>query len=402
MVVVVGVALVSWAGPAASAFWSTMSSGNYAAAKADTVAGGATPTTAVSGGSVTVSWAATTTSAGRPVTGYSIARSTAAVGGTKVQAAGSCAGTVSGVTCTDTNVPTGTWYYSVTPSLSLWQGTEGSRSAATAVDTTPPVAPVVTAPAYVNSNNVTSVPVSGTAEAGSSVALTVTDTGAAHTLTQTVTANGSGNWTASPLNLSAFAAGTITYSARATDGFGNTGPAGTATSTKDVSVPTVSGVTLNNGPGSNKAGKIEPADFVTLTFSEALSANTICSAWTDNATTQTQNGDNQVTVAISSTNVLTVTSTGCPVLRIGNVALGNNYYSSGTLTYKGTGPNASVLQWNPTAKTLTVTLGALATGSPSSGTMQTAAASFTPVSGLTDIAGNGLSTTATQGTASRF
>src|SRR4029453_10758344 len=227
-------------------------------------------------------------------------------------------------------------YYTVTPSLSQWQGAESTRSGPTAVDTTPPAAPTVATPTYVNLGNGTTVPVSGTAEAGSSVALTVTDTGAAHSQTQTVTANAAGNWTAVPLNLAAFDAGTINYSARATDAAGNTGLPGTATSTKDVIRPAVTAVQLNNGPGGNKAGKVEALDTVTVTFSEALRANSICSAWTDNTTTQTQGADNQVTVTVSSSNVLTVSSTGCPVIRVGSIALGASYYSSGTLTFKGT------------------------------------------------------------------
>jgi hypothetical protein len=73
LVIVLGIHLVSWGGPAATAFWSSVNSG-FGAAKADAVAQGAKPTVAVSGSSVTVTWAASTTAAGRPVTGYSIAR----------------------------------------------------------------------------------------------------------------------------------------------------------------------------------------------------------------------------------------------------------------------------------------------------------------------------------------
>lgn len=401
LVIVLGILLVSWGGPAASAFWSSVNSG-FGASKADAVAQGAKPTTSVSGTSVTVSWAASTTTAGRSVTGYSIARYASATGGTKVTATGTCSGTITALSCVEGNVPAGTWFYSVTPLLSLWQGAESARStgATPVTDTTPPPAPGVTAPAYVYQSNVGNVIVTGTAEALSSVALTVTGTGA-QPISQTVNADASGDWTAGPLNLSAFSPGTITYSARATDAAGNTGQPGTASSIKDVSSPTVTGVQLNNGPGSNKVGKIEPLDSLTLTLSEPLSAKTICSAWTDDAVTQTQNADNQVTVSISpTTNVLTVASTGCPVLRIGTVALGGTYNSSSTttLTYKGT----SSLQWNPTAKTLTITLGTTVSGSPNQGTQSAAAASYTPASGLTDVAGNPLATTAVQGTASRF
>ncbi|MFK0042000.1 Ig-like domain-containing protein [Paenarthrobacter sp. NPDC090517] len=396
-VIVAGILLVSWGGPAASAFWGSVSSG-FGAAKADAVAQGARPATAVSGTSVTVTWTASTTAAGRPVTGYSIARYATATAGTGMAAAGTCAGTIAALSCVDNNVPTGTWYYAVTPLLSAWQGAESTRSAATALDATPPVAPVITAPAYVYSSNVNNVPVSGTAEPGSTVVLTVTGAGA-QPLTQTMTANGSGNWTAAPLNTSAFNEGTINYSARATDAAGNTSPAGTADSTKDVTAPTVTGVQLTNG--GTTAGKVESGDYVTLTFSEPLRASTICSTWTSPDSTQTVsgNGNNRVVVNVGSNDVLSVITNSCPVLRVGAVALGGHYASS-NLTF-GSPNSGGILHWSSTAQTLTVTLGGGSAGGATL-TSDTIFPTYTPASGLTDVAGNQLGTSSVQGAPSRF
>jgi hypothetical protein len=243
------------------------------------------------------------------------------------------------------------------------------------------------------------VPVSGTTEAGASIALTVTDAGAAHTVTKTVTANGSGAWNAA-VDLSSLNAGTVTYSAIATDTAGNKGTAaGTTTSTKDVTAPAVSNVTLANG--GVQSGKIEPKDRVAILFSEALDASTICSIWAPGAS-GTLNGDNQVTVTVSSGNVLSVdvASSACPTSRIGAVTLNGNYYGSGTLTYKGAADDASIVSWNGATRTLTVTLGAEATGSGKKGTVQPAVPSFTPSVGMRDLAGNTLATTSTPGTAS--
>ncbi|HKU35337.1 MAG TPA: Ig-like domain-containing protein [Paenarthrobacter sp.] len=398
IVVVLGILLVSWGGPAASAFWSSVSS-NGAAAKADAVAQGAKPTTSVSGANVTVTWAASTTAAGRSVTGYSIARYASATGGTRIAATGACSGSLTALSCVESNAPAGTWYYTVTPLLSLWQGTESLRSVGTTpiTDTTPPDAPKVTAPAVVNSANVASVPVSGTAEAGSSLALTVSGTGA-QPIIQTVTVNGSGNWTAAALDLRAFTDGTINYSAKATDAAGNTSVAGTASSSKDSTAPTVSNVQLANGSGG-VVGKIEKGDSLTITFSEALNASTLCSSWTSNTTNQTISGNGQVTVSVSAGDVLTVTSSVC-TFNMGSVALGADYAST-AMTFSGNGSNASSLVWNPTAKTLTVTLGG-SSGSANTGPFAAAAATLTPVSVLTDIAGNPLATTPVAGTASRF
>jgi hypothetical protein len=299
-----------------------------------------------------------------------------------------------------TTLNQGTVTYNVTATDAA--GNASAIATTTNTKDTVSATPVVTPPSSVNAANVANIVVTGTSDAGASVTLTVTDAGSVHSISPTFIATGSGTWSTT-LDLSAFDDGTISYSARGTDPAGNISAAGAATNTKEALAPTVTGVQLNNGPANNGGkGKIEQGDFVTLTFSEALSANTICSAWTDNTTIQTQNSDNQVTVSVSSNNVLTVSSTGCPVLRVGNVALGSSYYGSGTLTYKGAGTSASGLQWNPTAKMLTITLGALASGSPSNGAQSTAAASYTPASGLTDIAGKGLATTTVAGAASRF
>nr|WP_256870613.1 Ig-like domain-containing protein [Paenarthrobacter nitroguajacolicus] len=266
------------------------------------------------------------------------------------------------------------------------------------MDATPPVAPVISAPAYVYSSNVNNVPVSGTAEPGSTVVLTVTG-GGAQPLTQTMTANGSGNWTAAPLNMSAFNEGNINYSAHATDAAGNTGPAGTADSTKDVTAPTVTGVQLTNGGAT--AGKVESNDYVTLTFSEPLKASTICSNWTSPASTQTVsgNGNNRVVVNVSANDVLSVTTNSCPVLRVGSVALGGDYTSS-NLSFN-TANSGGVMHWSSTSQSLTITLG----GGNAGGAILTSTSIFptyTPASGLTDIAGNPLGTSPVPGAPSRF
>ncbi|AXJ08860.1 Ig-like domain-containing protein [Arthrobacter sp. PM3] len=401
-VIVAGVFLLSWAGPGASAFWTAVSNSSSATAAADSVAAGATPSTSVSAGSVTLAWNASATLAGRPLSGYAVARYASATGGEKVPVGGSCAGTVTaGLGCTDQSVPTGTWYYTITPVLEQWRGTESVRSAGAVVDTTPPKAPFVTAPAFVNSGNVSAVPVSGTTEPGATIALAVKDGGSAHTVTATVTANAAGEWNAA-VNLSALGEGAVTFSAVATDTAGNQGDPGTASSFKDVAVPRVTDVLLANG--GSKTGKVEPGDKVTITFSEALDASTICSSWAAGSD-GTLNGSNQIMVNISSTNVLslTVAATACPTSGTGTVTLGATYFGSGNLSYGGSGSSASTLAWNAAAKTLTITLGALATGSPATANAGAAAASYLPVGGMKDVAGNGVATnTFTGPSASRF
>ncbi|MEV7664118.1 hypothetical protein [Paenarthrobacter sp. NPDC089316] len=396
IVIALGIFLISCAGPAANAFWGSVSSG-FGAAKADSVAQGAKPATSVAGTTVTLNWTASTTAAGRSVSGYSIARYSSATGGTRVAATGTCQGTIAALSCAEANVPAGTWYYTVTPQLSLWQGAESSRSTGTTpvTDTTPPNPPVISALALINAAIADKVPVSGTAEANSSVSLTVSGAGA-QPISQTIGVDGSGSWTALPVDVRNFADGTISYSAKATDAAGNVSAAGTATSSKDATAPTVTNVRLGNGTGT--VGKIDKGDTVTITFSEPLKASTICSAWTSN-TDQTLSGDSQVAVSISTGSVLTVSTPGCPSSAVGSVALGASYNNGSTaLTYSGT----SSLVWNSTSKTLTITLGTTVTGTPSNANRNPFAATYTPVGGLTDVAANPLGTSPVSGTPSSF
>jgi hypothetical protein len=404
-VILAGAALLSWAGPGANAFWTATSNGGSASASADAVGAGATPTATVSGGSVTLAWNASTTLAGRPVTSYTVARYDSASGGNGTRAAGTCPTVKAGLGCTDQGVPTGTWYYTVTPVLGPWQGAESVRSAGAAVDTTPPAAPTVVAPTYVYSGNVAAVQVNGKTETGASIALSVSDGVPAHTVSAAATADSSGFWNAT-VNLTGLNAGTVTYRAVATDTVGNQGTApGTATSTKDVTAPTVMAVALADAgiPGKNGStpGLLDPGDKVTITFSESMDASTICSKWVADGTVS---GNGQVMVNVSAGNVLsvTVTSAGCTTSRIGTVALAGAYYGSGTLSYGGNGSNASSLSWNAGAKTLTITLGARASGTVNSTAQPAAAPSFTPASGITDAAGNALPVTTAAGSNSSF
>ena len=393
IVIALGILLISCAGPAANAFWGSVSSG-FGAAKADSLPQGAKPATSVAGTTVTVSWAASTTTAGRPVTGYSIARYGSATGGTRVAATGSCQGTIAALSCAEANLPAGTWYYTVTPLLSLWQGVESIRSTGTTpvTDTTPPNAPVVNALGQINAAIADKVPVSGTAEANSSVTLTVSGSGA-QPMTQAIVVDSSGNWTALPVDVRNFADGTISYSAKATDAAGNTSVAGTATSSKDTTAPTVTNIQLGNG---GTAGKIDKGDTVTITFSESLKASTICNAWTSNTATQTISGNGQVTVNVSSGDTLTVTSPACAV-NFGSLAMTSDYAGT-AMSFGGNGSNGSSLTWNPGTgiKTLTITLG----GASGTANLSVAAAAATlnaaTLNGaavLTDIAGNPLSPT---------
>jgi hypothetical protein len=116
-----GRAFASWNGSGTGTGWT-------AAASMPT---GTTPSVAVSGRNVTVSWTASTVG-GQGVGGYVVRRYDA--GTLALQTIGSaCSGLVVGLSCTEAAVPAGSWVYSVTPVRGPWTGVEGSSSATAVV-----------------------------------------------------------------------------------------------------------------------------------------------------------------------------------------------------------------------------------------------------------------------------
>lgn len=382
--VVAAALVISWGAPAASAYWQTLSS-NSGGARADAILAVAAPTASGSAGAASLSWAQSTTAAGRPVSGYTVARYLSATGGTKVPAGGACAGTIATLSCSETGLTDGTWYYTVTPVLASWAGPESARSGGVVgLDTTPPTAPAITVPTFVNTLNAGAVNVNVTAEAGSSVVVTVTDTPPVgtpqQTLTQNLTASGSVQTTS--FGLSTFSNGTITYTAVATDAAGNASARGTATSTKDTVAPTAKVTLFNNGT----LGTAEKGDVVTIQFSKPMNLPSICSTWVNGQQPPEASANGDVVVTITGTN-LTVSRTlaGC-TFNIGTISLGATYANSGSLTFGGNGSNASKIAWNNTNQTLTITLGGRG-GSAKPG-VGASSPTVTPPAGVKDLAGN--------------
>ena len=116
----------------AFASWSTPGSGaGYG--KAHSMPAGNTPTTSISGRNVTVSWTASSFSGGPSVSSYLVKRYN--TGGTLQSIGANCSGTIAALTCTENNVPAGSWKYSLTPKEgSNWLGTESSQSATQVVN----------------------------------------------------------------------------------------------------------------------------------------------------------------------------------------------------------------------------------------------------------------------------
>jgi hypothetical protein len=242
-------------------------------------------------------------------------------------------------------------------------GNAGQTVTQTGTKKTTTTTPAFTsAPATIMANKVSSVALAGTAEAGASVVVTAID---AVGQSASATVSGSASWSAT-LDLSLLNSGQITFTATATDPYGNTASASAGSRIG----PKVKSVTVNNG---GTAGTADAGDTVVITFTEAMKASTFCSAWTSATGPWTTPNTNDLTVQISPSGALTLSPTSCTTSNFGTVYLGANYSTNKnqplvfTQTTTGkTTSRASTVALSGTGMILTITL-----GDPSSGTPQT-------------------------------
>ncbi len=223
------------------------------------------------------------------------------------------------------------------------------------VDTQPPVAPVVIAPANGSTTNDNTPTYSGTAEAGSTV--TVIVDGA---VVGTTTADASGAWSFTPT--AALADGSHTVKAHATDAVGNTGPdSSTNTFTVDTTAPAAPVViapangstTSNNRP--TYSGTAEAGSTVTVIVDGAVVGTTTANAsgaWSFTPTAALADGSHTVkaratdavgnTSADSNTNTFTVDTTA-PAAPVVIAPANGSTTNDNTPTYSGTAEAGSTV-----------------------------------------------------------
>ena len=121
-------ALAVLSGGSAFASWQATGNGiGSARSKAMSGTAAAKPTATVASHDVTVSWTASAFATGGSVPAYIVKRYDGLLGGLQTIGA-ACSGLVSGTSCVESGVPTGTWKYSVTPAAGAWRGVEGPQS----------------------------------------------------------------------------------------------------------------------------------------------------------------------------------------------------------------------------------------------------------------------------------
>jgi chitinase len=242
----------------------------------------------------------------------------------------------------------------------------------------------LTTPANGAATNDTTPLITGTADNATGDSSTVTarvysGTTTAGTLVQTKSGTRSGTSYSFSLT-TALAQGTYTAVATQTDTSGNTGTSNANTFKVDTTKPTAAQVMAANKAGGT-AGKIEAGDTLTFAYSEAIAPSSVWSGWNGSATTVhirfTSSGNDTITVLTAAN------GTG---IRLGSVATNADYVTA-TATFDAT------MAMSSDGASVVLTLGTPSNVSSSASPGRNM--SWTVGAGITDLAGNTITTPAT-------
>ncbi len=275
------------------AYWTTGSvAGGGGAAAASSVNQAATPTAAVSGSTVTVSWAASTLATGQPVSGYLVKRYDASSSAVQTLLT-ACTGTITATSCVESNVPNGSWKYAVTPLFATsWQGPESAKSATVVVNAD------ITAP----TNSISLSTVSGGAYLGGStiyyrgsaagslrLSNAVADAGSGPASSATAALGGStGGWTHTPSTVSTPTGGPFVSAPFSWTAGTTSGPTESVTGRDVAGNSAVTGLTFVNDSTPPTAGTITYADGLATGRSVSISFTTGTDAGSGIATRRLQ------------------------------------------------------------------------------------------------------------------
>jgi len=173
----------------------------------------------------------------------------------------------------------------------------------------------------------------------------------------------------SPTSYTGLAAGAHTFSVQAKDSFGALSTATTVSWTVDTTAPTATDVQTTNGGTANV---IDTGDKLTFSFSEPIAPGSVKSGWTGGSTAVT------VHVALAGQNAnLTVTGTNLGTVKLDKAYASATFDTAATIELVGNAVVVTITQSNA--------------GATAGGVEKMA---WTLGTGLTDLAGNGVTTTA--------
>lgn len=244
----------------ASAYWTAKTApGSNGATGTASVNAGMTPSpTLVGGNSVKLTWAATMMTTGGTVGGYAIKRYDANTG-VQQTITSACDGNIAALTCTENNVPNGSWKYTVTPQMGMyWTGQESAKSATINVDN---VAPVNNLSLNVISGNAflsgTTVYYRGSAAGSFQVVNALTDVGTGPKSSATAALGGpSTGWTHTASTVSSPAGGPYTSNAFSWTANTTTSPTEVVTGADNAGNPTTTMLTFVNNSGGPTGGAV--------------------------------------------------------------------------------------------------------------------------------------------------
>ncbi|HWL35816.1 MAG TPA: Ig-like domain-containing protein [Frankiaceae bacterium] len=252
--------------------------------------------------------------------------------------------------------------YTVMVSAKDTDGTDSLAAGAVfTVDGTPPAAPSVSIPEVVNAANVAAVTVSGVAEPGSSVLVSVDDATAGSPVTDTETAHATTGAYSTTLDLTSLADGALTATAVATDGVGNASSAGTDTATKDAAVPAAPSVSIPevvnaaNVAAVTVSGVAEPGSSVLISVDDATAGSPVTDTETAHATT----GAYSTTLDLTSLADGALTATAVATDGAGNASSAGSDSATKDATVPGA-PSVSLSDPVNAANTTTVTVSGVA------------------------------------------
>jgi chitinase len=366
---------------AADASWAISGSGN-GSSRATSVPTGSVPShTLPTYPNVALAWSAVTV--GGAAASYTVRRYSET--GVLEAIGASCSGTVAANACTESSVPVGRWQYTTQATKGSWLGAESTKSTTVEIAAAPTSVTCTnchtySGTSYINSSISAAVQLQAvfpsTSLATDTANLSLTDTASHSVSTSKAAPAGAGTLSFSTVTTAGFADGAVTAGSYVTANTSDVSPTRSLALVRDTAAPTASNVAPSNGGTAKKA---DNGDRINYVFSEPVDPTTVKSGWNGSSATVSAvftNSASADTVAVTGTNLGTVNTQAD--------------YVSAALT-------CSTSTISMSGAVVTLTLGGCLPATAQRTNVAATAFKWTPSVGVTDLAGNAMSTTLVTG-----